>query len=62
MQYCGDLLPAGVMVSNAAACLPHSAVALKAPTKAQLPDAVALLYAACMLQIGQYVPGQHGCL
>ena len=32
---------------------------LHAPAEAQLPDAVALLDAACMLQVGQYVPGQH---
>ena len=62
--YCSamDLLPAGMMVLNAAACLPDGAVALEAPSKAQLPDAVALVDAACVLQISQYVPGRHKCL
>ena len=47
------------MVLNAAACLPDGAVALEAPAKAQLPDAVALVDAAGVLQISQYIPGQH---
>ena len=50
------------MVSNAAACLPDGAIALEAPTEAQLPDAIALVDVACVLQIGQDVPAQHVCL
>ena len=57
-----QLAPAGMMVLNAAACPPDGAVALEPPAKAQLPDAIALGDAACVLQIGQYVPYQHACL
>ena len=51
-----------MMVSDAAACLPHGAVALESSAEAQLPNAVALVDAAGVLQISQYVPGQHECL
>ena len=62
VQHKRSLLPAGMMVLNAAASLPDGAVALKSPAKAQLPNAVALVDAAGVLQISPYVPGQHACL
>ena len=50
------------MVSDAAACLPDGAVTLESPSKAKLPNAVPPPDAACMLQIGQDVPGRQACL
>ena len=51
-----------MVVSNTTTGLPHGAVAFEPPTEAQLPDAIAPVDAACVLQISQYVPGQHECL
>ena len=50
------LLPARVGSADISACLPDGAVALEPPSKAQLPDAVALVDAAGVLQPCQYVP------
>ena len=47
------------MVLDAVACSSHSAVALEAPAKAQLPSTIALLDTTCMLQIGQDISGQQ---
>ena len=50
------LLPARVGDADVSARLPDGAVALEPPAKAQLPDAVAPLDAACVLQPCQNVP------
>ena len=50
------LLPARVGSADVSARLPDGAVALEAPSKAQLPDAVAPPDAACVLQPRQNVP------
>ena len=50
------LLPARVGSADVSARLPDGAVALEPPSKAQLPDAVAPLDAACVLQSCQNIP------
>ena len=50
------LLPARVKSADVSARLPDGAVALEAPSKAQLPDAVAPPDAACVLQPCQNAP------
>ncbi len=54
------LLPARVLVRLRRPRLPARRVALEAPTEPELPDAVALLDAAAVLDVGEDVPGRCG--
>ena len=60
VRVAGVLLPAGVLVALRGARLPARRVALEAAAEPELPDAVALLDAAAVLDVGKDVPRRGG--